>query len=199
MPIPSTPSDVQALTDSPVSANSSQTTVDDAALAAGFIQADLNRLALKLAKLLIRCDTACSPWRAVCSQCLSAWVEGCTPRHADGCIAGDIVELVAQLVALRDAAARERDLAAIDADLAASNLTAFVTRHTESPCPYCGPVCYRGAAHNARVEDGYFFRPEAAERRIEYLPDPGRLVAARSCTHDEAAARLRSLAMGAGA
>jgi len=34
MPIPSTPSDVQALTDSPVSANSSQTTVGDAALAA---------------------------------------------------------------------------------------------------------------------------------------------------------------------
>lgn len=23
------------------------------------------------------------------------------------------------------------------------------------PCEYCGPVCYRGAVHNARVEDGY--------------------------------------------
>lgn len=25
-------------------------------------------------------------------------------------------------------------------------------------CVWCGPICYGGAAHNARVEDGVFYR-----------------------------------------
>jgi hypothetical protein len=33
-----------------------------------------------------------------------------------------------------------------------------------APCEYCGPVCYNGAAHNARVEDGVKWIATSAEQ-----------------------------------
>ncbi len=60
----------------------------------------------------------------------------------------------------------------------------FVGLATEA-CAYCGPLCYRGATHNARVEAGAFY--VVPEREIFYFPtlhSP-----ARRMRHAEAAAR----------
>ncbi|HEY5057002.1 MAG TPA: hypothetical protein VII58_12635 [Acidobacteriaceae bacterium] len=76
-----------------------------------------------------------------------------------------------------------------------------------APCPYCGPVCYRGAEHNARVEDGAFFSPSAPERHIEYsriegrgiaaLLDPAPMEPVDRVSYEEAAQRNRAWKVGA--
>jgi hypothetical protein len=74
----------------------------------------------------------------------------------------------------------------------------FWRNDADAACAHCGPHCAGGAAHNARVEDGVFFRGGRLDRHIEYfaapigrgveaLFDPAPVPPGLRLTHEEAA------------
>lgn len=156
--------------------------VDTAALIAE-IQGDLNALALNLAQSQMR------SWRHQrdgstilgCLGCGQASVISASGvPHKDHCMVGNIVKLTARLGELRDHEHRQhltRMLANYFAGTAGKVVPLEYPQAATAvtgECPHCGPVCYRGAAHNARAEDGVFFAAPQPERHIEYSPIAGR-------------------------
>lgn len=182
--------------------NPESSAVDTAALIAE-IQGDLNALALKLAQSRIHGRTAALGYQC-CGDCL-AYAKASIDAipHASSCIVGNIIKLSARLGDLRD----RQEMGRLEAQLAdAFAASAGKVVPLEYPqvggCRHCGPICHRGAAHNARVEDGVFFADPQPERHIEYSPIAGRGVAAvldpapsaavERVTYEEAAERNRA-------
>ena len=62
-------------------------------------------------------------------------------------------------------------VAAIEATLAErpSQPTVAAETPAAAPCEYCGPVCYGGAEHNARVEDGAKKAAPVQDEMVEYV------------------------------